>query len=716
MASIKIKQHDIKDCGAACLASLGAHYKVNLPIAKIRQFASTDKRGTNVLGMIEAAQKMGFTAKGVKGGLDAIDKIPLPAVAHVVVQEQLHHFVVVYKVTKNKIEVMDPAFGKMETYTFEDFQKIWTGILILFSPNSDFQTTNQKISPKKRFWQLIQPHKTILMQSLFGAIIFTVLGLSMSIYIQKITDYVLVDGNRKLLNLLSVSMIVIIVLQNYIGSQKSIFVMKTGQLIDAKLILGYYKHLLQLPQRFFDTMQIGEITSRINDAVKIRSFINESAIDIIVNVFIVIFSFILMFTYYWKLALIILLVIPFYGLIYFLINKFNKRVERKIMENAAELQTQLVESITHIRTVKEFGIEDFSNLKTENKFIKLLFTGFKSGLNSVFAGTSTQFLASTFTVVLLWVGSGYVIDKQITPGELFSFYALIGYFTSPVASLIGMNKTVQNALIAADRLFEIMDLEREATENKIELQPELIGNIVFENVSFRYGSRIEVFKDFSVTINKNETTAIVGESGSGKTTLIALLQNLYPIKNGKIYIGDYDIKQIHYENLRKFIGVIPQNLSLFSGNIIENIALGDSFPNIQRIIDLSKQLGITEFVEKLPNGFDTNIGENGAMLSGGQKQRIAIARALYKNPEILLMDEATSALDTNSEQIVKQTIDDFKSQGKTIIIIAHRLSTIANADRIFVMENGTIVESGNHKQLLEQKSKYFQLWQKQSLV
>ncbi|MFI0492227.1 peptidase domain-containing ABC transporter [Flavobacterium sp.] len=722
MASIKIKQHDIKDCGAACLASIGNHYGVNLPIARIRQYANTDKRGTNVLGIIEAAEKMGFTAKGLKGGIDAIDKIPLPAIAHVIVKEQLHHYVVVYKVEKSKVEsqskivVMDPAFGKMETYTFEEFQKIWTGVLILFAQNDDFRMYNEKVTPIKRFWHLVQPHKNILIQALVGAIIFTVLGLAMSIYIQKITDYVLVEGNRKLLNLLSVSMIVIIVLQAYIGSKKSVFVMKTGQLIDAKLILGYYKHLLHLPQQFFDTMQIGEITSRINDAVKIRSFINEVAIEMIVNVFIVIFSFTLMFTYYWKLALVILLVIPFYAAIYFLLNKFNKKVERTIMENAAELETQLVESITHIRTVKEFGIEDFSNLKTENRFVKLLFTTYKSGLNGVFSGTSTQFLASIFTVILMWIGSGYVIDRAITPGELFSFYALIGYFTSPVASLIGMNKTAQNALIAADRLFEIMDLDREETENKVELQRENIGDIKFENVSFRYGSRTEVFKHFNAIFKKNETTAIVGESGSGKTTLISLLQNLYPIKEGKIYIGDYDSQFIHYQSLRNCIGVIPQQLNLFSGNIIDNIALGDSFPNIQRILDLSKQLGITEFVEKLPNGFETQIGENGAMLSGGQKQRIAIARALYKNPEVLLMDEATSSLDTNAERIVKEVIDNFKAQGKTVIVIAHRLSTIANADTILVMENGTIVESGNHPDLLLQKGKYFDLWSKQGLV
>jgi ATP-binding cassette, subfamily C, bacteriocin exporter len=722
MASTKIKQHDIKDCGAACLASIGAHYGVTIPIAKIRQFSNTDKRGTNVLGMIEAAEKMGFTAKGVKGGIDALDKIPLPAVAHVVVKEQLHHYVVIYKVTApsgrsgGEVTVMDPAFGKMETYSYEDFQKIWSGVLVLFAQSEDFKVYNEKTAPLKRFLDLIKPHKTILFQALFGAIVFTLLGLAMSIYIQKITDYVLVEGNRKLLNLLSISMVVIIGLQAYIGSKKSLFVMKTGQLIDAQLILGYYKHLLHLPQRFFDTMQIGEITSRISDAVKIRSFINEVAIEMIVNVFIVIFSFGLMFTYYWKLALVILLAIPFYILVYFLLNKFNKKVERKIMENAAELETQLVESVTHIRTVKEFGIEDFSNLKTENKFVKLLFTTYKSGLNSIFAGTSTQFLASIFTVILMWIGSGYVIDNAITPGELFSFYALIGYFTSPVASLIDMNKTAQNALIAADRLFEIMDLEREETENKVTLDSQKIGDIKFENVSFRYGSRTEVFKNFNAVFKKHETTAIVGESGSGKTTLISLLQNLYPIKEGKITLGDYDLKYIHYQSLRNLVAVIPQQLNLFSGNIIENIALGDSFPDMQRILNLSKTLGITDFVEKLPNGFDTQIGENGALLSGGQKQRIAIARALYKDPEILLMDEATSSLDTNSERIVKEAIDNFKAQGKTVIVIAHRLSTIANADTILVMENGMIVAQGKHQELLDEKGLYYDLWHKQHLL
>jgi ABC-type bacteriocin transporter len=716
MALKKVKQHDIKDCGAACLASIGHHHGIKLPISRIRQLANTDKKGTNVLGMIEAAEQIGFIAKGVKGGFDSLSKIPLPAVAHVIINKRLHHYVVIKKVTKKEIQVMDPGPGEFKSYSYEEFKEIWTGVLILFAKGEQFQHTNEKISAGLRFWQLIKPHKFVLLQALIGAVIFTILGLATSIYVQKITDYVLVGGNRRLLNLMSIIMIGIILFRLYIGLSKSIIVLKIGQLMDAQLILGYYKHLLDLPQRFFDTMQIGEITSRISDAVKIRAFINGTAIDMLVNIFTVFFAFALMFTYYWKLATVILLIIPFYVIIYLLLNRFNKKVERQLMEDAAELQTQLVESITHVRTVKEFGLEQFSNDKTEHRFITLLFTGYKSGMNSLFAGNSTSLLASLFTIILLWLGAGYVLDGKITTGELFSFYALIAYFTGPVAALVGSNKTIQNALIAADRLFEIMDLEREEIENKIEIKKDQLGDINFENVSFRYGTRTTVFESFNATIKKGQTTAIVGESGSGKTTLIALLQNLYPIQSGKILLGNYDLKYVDYRFLRGLMGVIPQQVDLFSGTITENIALGEVAPDMSKVFDIAKNLGILEFIEKLPDGFETQVGENGAMLSGGQKQRIAIARALYKNPEILLMDEATSALDSHSEAIVKKAIDDFKQSGKTVVVIAHRLSTIANSDHILVMEEGKIVEQGTHQELITLNQKYMELWSKQSLV
>ncbi|MRJ11614.1 peptidase domain-containing ABC transporter [Ornithobacterium rhinotracheale] len=712
---VEIKQHDIRDCGAACLSSVGAFYGVNMPIAKIRQICHTDKRGTNVLGMIQGLEKMGFNAKGVKGGVDALPEIPLPAIAHVIMKGQLQHFVVIYKVKKDKVTVMDPGYGKMMDYSIKDFSEIWTGVLILLEPNEYFEQKDEKTSIYSRFWYLVKPHKSILIQALIGSIIYTALGLSTSIYIEKITDYVLIDGNRRLLNLLSIGMVIILIFQIFINSMQSVLVLQTGQKIDKHLILGYYKHLLKLPQRFFDTMKVGEIISRVNDAVKIRAFINDVSVQIFVNIFIIIFSFALMFTYYWKLALIISLVIPFYFLIYWIANKLNKKVERKLMEDSADLESHLVESLNSVRTIKQFGIETFANNKTDNKFSILLKTIYKSVLNALFAGSSSEFLSRIFTIVLLWVGAGYVIDRNITPGELLSFYALIGYFTSPVSQLIGMNKTIQNALIAADRLFEIMDLEREETTEKMELSPENIGDIYFKDVSFSYGSRVDVFEKFNCTIEKGKTTAIVGESGSGKTTLASLIQNLYPLKGGKILIGKYDIQYISNYSLRHMVSVVPQQIDLFSGNVIDNVALGEEFPDVQRIVDIAEKIGILDFIEKLPNGFQTHLGENGSQLSGGQKQRIAIARALYKDPEILILDEATSSLDTESEQIIQETLKEFKAQGKTMIVIAHRLSTIAHSDKIMVLKEGKVIEEGTHQELIKKEnSPYRNMWEKQS--
>ncbi len=714
-SSTLIKQHDMRDCGAACLASVAGHYGLQLPIAKILQLCHTDKRGTNALGLIQGLEQMGFNAKGVKASSENLPQAPLPAIAHTIFKEQFQHYVVIYKIHKGKISVMNPAYGKIETYTTEEFAKIWTGVLILLEPNEYFEQRNEKTSLYQRFYQLIQPHRSILLQALVGAIFYTILGLSTSIYIQKITDYVLVDGNRRLLNLLSVIMIVLLLFQIFLGVMKSVLTLQTGQKIDKYLILGYYKHLLKLPQRFFDTMRVGEIISRVNDAVKIRTFINDVSIQIVVNVFIVLFSFALMFTYYWKLALIVALVIPFYLGIYAITNWLNKKVERRMMEESAELESHLVESLNAVKTIKQFGAEFYANNKTDIHFSTLLKTIYKSVLNSLFSGNASEFVSRIFTIVLLWVGAGYVIDREITPGELLSFYALIGYFTSPVSQLIGMNKSIQNALIASDRLFEIMDLEQEEVTDKIELTAEQIGNINFENVTFSYGSRREVFKDFSCVIEKGKTTAIVGESGSGKTTLATLIQNLYPVNSGKITIGDYEVQYLSHYSLRTLIGVVPQQIDLFSGNVIENIAFGEDFPDMQRVIDLTKQLGILSFIEQLPNGFQTHLGENGSQLSGGQRQRIAIARALYKNPEILILDEATSSLDTDSEQVIQATLNELKRTGKTLIVIAHRLSTIAHSDTILVLRNGQLIEQGTHQELLARETTYKAMWEKQSV-
>lgn len=709
---VRIKQRDITDCGAACIASIAIHYNLQLPVSRIRQYAGTDKRGTNVLGLLEAAEKLGFQAKGAKGPIESLQKIPLPAIAHVVLKSGLHHYVVIYKVTKKHITYMDPSDGEFHKESLPNFQEKWSGVIVLLLPDEGFITGKQKISNSERFWQLIRPHTSIMIQALIGALVYTILGLSTSIYLQKIIDFVLVEGNVRLLNLLSVGMVVILIFQLMIGGYKTVFGLQTGQMIDARLILGYYKHLLKLPQRFFDTMRVGEIISRVNDAVNIRQFINNVALNFIVNGLIVIFSIILMFFYYWKLALIMLAIIPVYLLIYWISNKVNKKWQRRLMEESAELESQLVESLNAVGTIKRFGLERFANDKTEGKFFKLLQSIYKTSIYSLYIGTGSEFFTRLFTIILLWAGSYFVINRELSPGELLSFYALIGYFTGPASSLISANKNIQDALIAADRLFEIIDLDTESTdESKIELTPDLIGDINFNNVSFRYGTRSNVFEGLKLRIKKGESTALVGQSGSGKSTLLSLLQNLYPIQEGNITIGGLDLQHINSRSLRKIISVVPQQIDLFNGTIIENIALGEYEPDMQKILFLSKIIGIDDFIEKLPNTYNSIVSEQGVNFSGGQKQRLAIARALYRDPEILILDEATSSLDPASEQKVLDTLNWFKGKGKTIIIIAHRLTTIKQCDCIIVLHQGKLVEEGRHDELLAQNKYYASLWQ-----
>jgi ATP-binding cassette subfamily B protein len=385
------------------------------------------------------------------------------------------------------------------------------------------------------------------------------------------------------------------------------------------------------------------------------------------------------------------------------------------MERAADLEAQLVESLNSAGTIKRFGLEDFSNLKTETRFVSLLEIIYKSGLNGIFSSSSTSLISQLITILVLWIGAGYAIGSQITPGELLSFYSVVGYFTGPVTSLIGFNRTLQDAKIAADRLFEIFDLVIEDETNKIELKPEMVNNIHFENVKFRYGTRVDVFESLNLTIKKGDITAVVGESGSGKTTLVSLLQNLYPLKSGHIRIGSYDLSHLTNQSLRKVVSVVPQRIDLFAGNVVDNIALGEFTPDMAKVIVVCEKLGITKFIEQLPHGFNTYLGENGASLSGGQQQRIAIARALYRDPEILILDEATSSLDSLAETFVQNTMRIMREESKTVIVIAHRLSTIHLAQRIIVLDNGEVVQDGTFADLSVIDGPFRTMWQHQAI-
>jgi len=704
---IVVRQRDFSDCGPACIVSIAGFYRLQVSVSAIRQYASTDKHGTTVLGLMEAAEKLNFQVKAGKGDSSILEKIPLPAIAHVKLENGLNHYVVIYKVTKKRVTIMDPAIGRIYREDKEDFFKKWTSIVIVLLPSNDFAATGSSKSVLLRLALLSKPLRSQLAQSMACAIIYTVLGLSTSFYVQKIVDNILPENNFRLLNSMSIAMIILLFLQLSAGYLKSLIGIYTGQFLDVHLMHGYYKHLLKLPQSFFDTMRAGEIMSRMNDAVKIRAFINDVAMNILVNILIVGFSVILMFFYYWKLAVTVMLIIPVYFFVYYISNLVNKKWQRKIMEHSANFESQIAESIHSAATIKRFGFEEYNIHKTETRLFNLLQSVRSANFKNLFLGNIGELTTQLSTILLLWRGSYFVIGHEISPGQLLSFYTLAGYFTHPVLALIYMNKSLQDASIAADRLFEIIDLDiEEDSESKIILDEDKIGDIEFRDVGFMYNARTVVFTKLNMRIQRGSTTAIAGESGSGKSTIPGLLQNLYPVKKGSIQINGTNIKYISNESLRKIIGIVPQKIDLFAGTIIENIAPGECRPDLQKIIEICRRLGIDEFVEKLPEGYNTYLHEQGINLSGGQRQRLAIARTLYRDPEILILDEATSSLDPSSEEKVHATLTWFKNPRKTIVIIAHKVRMVKNADTIIVLRNGEVVEEGSHEELCAKNGHY----------
>lgn len=709
-----VKQHDITDCGAACLATISKQYGLNLSISKIREVAGTDKQGTNAYGMIKAAEQLGFSAKGVKGNQDAFfTEFPLPAIAHVVVDGSLLHYVVIHKITKKQIIIADPGKGIVK-YTPEEFFKIWTGVLILLVPTSKFQKGNENKGVLSRFFGLMFPQKRLLLNIFLSSLIITVFGILTSFYFRFIMDDIVPNSLRKTLITLSIGVIVLYIFKAILEAFRNHLMLYLSQKLDIPLILGYYQHVLGLPMNFFGTRKVGEIVSRFMDASKIRDAISSATLSIMIDTLMALVGGIVLFTQNNLLFGIAVVIVVLYGVIVFAFNKPVKKINEKQMEDNSQVTSYLVETLNGIETVKAFHAEDKAQAKTDKLFVKLLKSVFKGGMITNAQQTLTGAISTIGSTIILWVGVVNVLNGNMTLGSLLTFNALLAYFLDPVKNLINLQPTMQTAIVAAERLSEILDLELEkvADENR-KLSPQSLNYpIKIENLDFRYGTRKLVLENINMTIGAGEKIALVGESGSGKTTLSKLLMNFYPWEKGEIFIGDYNLKDINLESLRNRIAYISQDIFLFSGTIRENLELGNEDATLEDIIEACKLSKADEFINKLPLRYETMLEENGANLSGGQKQRLAIARALLKKPDILIMDEATSNLDSITEKAIEKTINNL-SKNITTIIIAHRLSTIMRCDKIFVMEQGKFIEQGTHQNLINQKGRYYNLWKDQ---
>ncbi|MGE0131583.1 MAG: peptidase domain-containing ABC transporter [Blastocatellales bacterium] len=707
-----VKQHDITDCGAACLAAVARTHGLKIPITTIRQYAGTDRRGTNVLGMIEAAQQLGFGAKGVKGNMEALRQIPLPAIAHVVTGD-FQHYVVIHKVTDKQVVIADPARGIVKL-ACNEFSATWTGVLILLEPSVAFRAGDQSVSVWRRFARLLEPHDFLLAETFLASLFLMLLGLGASVYLQLLVDRVLVNKDWAMLRWLSLGLIGAVVCRAAFGAIRGALLAHIGQKVDVSLMLEYYRHVMKLPLQFFDTRQTGEIISRLGDAVKIREVVSGSTLTLLVDTATMIAAFGLLCFYSLKLALLSLLILPLLALTVYLINRPLKRAQRETMEEAAGLQSHLVESLAGAATLKALGAEMIAGDKTEQRVVRLLKSLMRATLWGVSAGTLGELITGAGVVAVIWVAGASVMRGELTTGQLIAFYSILLFLLQPMLRLVAVNQVVQDAVVAADRLGEILMLEPEFKEesNKIALPADTPGEIALRGVKFRYGTRAQVLHEITLRIPPRSTVALVGESGSGKTTLAKLLLRYYDPTGGQITIDGYDLRDLRLDTLRARIGYVDQELFLFSGTIEENLMLGNAGVSPETALDAVRAAGLEELINSLPNRYQAYVGERGLALSGGQRQRLAIARALARDPQILILDEATSNLDSQAERAIQATIERLKER-KTIVIIAHRLSTIMRADRIVVLDRGRIAEQGTHHELLEAQGRYHELWRAQ---
>jgi ATP-binding cassette subfamily B protein len=711
-----VRQNDESDCGAAALATLARHYRRPLSVERLRDLAGTDRVGTNLLGLLQAAEQLGFSAKAVKATNETLVLAPLPAISHVLTAEGRGHFVVLYKVGRSSVVVADPARGLLRI-SREQFNRDWTGYLLLAAPDSltsAAKSGGHTVTPSFRFLSLLGGQTPVLAEAFVCALLMTVLGAATAFFVQHLVDTVLVRQESRLLDALGLGMLLVLGFRTLFGVLRQYLLAHVGRAVDLALVAGYARHLLRLPLRFFEMRQVGEVVSRVHDASKVCEAVSGTTTTALVDGTLVVLLLSGLWLYDWQLALAATAFGPLLVLSAAAHHPATRRRSREVMEQAAGFTAHLVEDVSGAETVKAFGAERRRSEDGDERLVGLTRSSFalqKLGLSMDATGT---FLTALAGLVVLWYGSHRAMAGALTVGQLLFCYSLVGYLLEPLNRLASVNLKIQDALVAVDRLYQILDLEVEQAGGGPKAQfGGLSRAIELRDVSFRYGCRDNVLDTITLLIPVGRTVAILGESGSGKSTLLKLLLGFYQPTEGRILIDGIDMRDFEVASLRKHIGWVSQDPFIFSGSIRENIAFGRPGAALNDVIAATQAAGLEEYVSGLPERYETRIGERGGNLSGGQRQRLAIARALLCEPEVLIFDEATSHLDTATERAIQASLRTALA-GKTVVLVAHRLSTVRDADYVYVLNKGRVVEEGPPRQLLAQPGWYAALWQAQS--
>lgn len=703
-------QQDQSDCGVACLLSLIQYYGGTASLERLRELSGTSQQGTTMLGLYQVASTLGFTAEGCEADIQALIDHRQPVILHVIMEEQLQHYVVCYGYDeKVGFTIGDPAKGIYYLNTAA-LEKIWVSKSCLtLEPNEHFVKTEvAKNAQKKWFLQLIEPDFKLLWISLLLGVFVAGLGMAMALFSQKLIDDILPSNNTKKLIAGIILLTVLLLARVGLSVLREYFSMLQSKDFNTRVNNSFFSSLLQLPKSFFDTRKIGELVARLNDTQRIQRVIKQLASSVVIDVLVSIISLGFLFSYSMPLGLMALITIPVY---FYIIYRSNQKIidsQKAVMQSYASSESNYINTIQGIATIKNDNKQGiFSKTNTlifENYQNKIFDLGKINIQLSWQSGIATVF----FLIGILIYTSLEVFNKALTLGELMAILGIVGSLMPSIANLALISIPLNEAKIAFQRMYEFASLEKEKEDG---VAIDAIHKIELQNVSFRFAGRSELFSNINITLEKGKCVAIVGESGSGKSTLGQIMQRFYGFENGQIIINnEYLLGDVNLENYRNLMGVIPQEIAIFNGNVVDNILLGKE-ENPEKIMAFLQEFGFNYYFNQLPQGLATILGEEGINLSGGQKQIIALARVLFKNPQVLLLDEATSAMDRNTENFYMNLLQKVKATC-AILFISHRLNSLKNiADCIYVLENKTITIVGNHEELLKSKNFYSDYFQ-----